>query len=474
LAAASALSDAFSSRALAGERSAAASDRQDGFSAGAVLGGEPNPSDRRAAGRFALANVMPDGAAVPGVPGAGGVAWMARAREAGAGGNRWELRWDAIERVRGSYDWAEVDRVVAANQGAGMPLLAILIGTPIWAGTAAGAPPVGLDAPSIMPDGSLNSANPWGRFVHDLASRYRGRIDAYEIWNEPNRPDFWSGSPAQYYRLLSVATAAIRHADPAAKVVFGGIDGYRDLTFLDGVLEVAMADPAPPGRRGGFDVLGWHVYHRPIDVYVGTWAIRERLRARGLAQPIWITETNVAAWDDRRIRGEGAQPYRWSATGQEQATFVLEAFAYALAADVERVYLYRASDAGEREAWGLLQVDGTPRPVERAFRFATELLGGATRARRLGGEGIERIVVDRPDARVTIAWATGPADAPLVFDALSTAPAVLRDKIGGLGAIAPIDGRIVLSLPGASANQGISANDYLIGGDPYVVVEATR
>lgn len=421
--------------------------------------------------RFGLANVLPDGAAVLGLPRSGQIAWMTRARQAGAGGNRWELRWDRIELAPGQYDWASADAVVAANEAAGMPLLAVLVGTPSWAADAAAAPPPGLDAPPILPDGSVGQTNVWGRFVHALAARYRGRIGAYEIWNEPNRPDFWTGTPEQYYRLLSTAMAAIRHADPSAKVVVGGLDGYRNLAFLDRLLDAATADPAPPGRRGAFDALAWHAYHRPADVYVGTTALRDRLRARGLTQPIWITETNVAAWDDAPVRGADPQPYRWSATSSEQAAFVVEALAYAVAADVERIYLYRASNTGEQEAWGLLEADGTPRTAEAAFRFATAELSGVVRAHRAGGSGVERIELERPGQRITVAWATGPADAPLVVPSATGEPAELHDKVGGTGSVVPVDGQYVLSLPGASANQGAFPGDYFIGGDPYVVVE---
>jgi hypothetical protein len=422
--------------------------------------------------RFGLANVLPDGWGVPGVAGSDRVAWMSLARQAGAGANRWELRWDAIEQSPGQYDWRAVDAVVAANEAAGLPLLAVLIGTPTWAGSAAGAPPRGLAEPPILPDGAVGPNNPWAGFVHAVAARYRGRIAAYEVWNEPNRPDFWSGSPREYYRLLSAAMASIRHADPAATVVFGGLDGYREPSFLEAVLDAAAADDAPPGRPGAFDALAWHAYHRPLDVYVGTRDLRERLRARGLTQPIWVTEANVPAWDDRAVRGELPAPYRWSATAEEQATYVLETFAYALAADVERLFLYRASDAGEGEAWGLRRADGVARPAESAFRFATERLAGALGARRIEEAGVERIVVDRPGERVTVAWATGSTDAPLVFEAVSTGAARLYDKVGGTGAVAPVDGRFVLSLPGASANQGSHPGDYVIGGDPYVIVEA--
>jgi hypothetical protein len=423
--------------------------------------------------RFGLANVLPDGVGVPGQARSATVAWMTRARDAGAGGNRWELRWDRIEPRPGEYDWSEPDRIVAANQAAGLPLLAILIGTPVWAGGGqASAVPGGLDTVPILPDGSVGQANVWGRFVHELAQRYRGRINAYEIWNEPNRPDFWGGTPEQYYRLLSTGMAAIRHADPNARVVLGGLDGYRNLEFLDRLLNAAAADPAPPGRKGGFDVLAWHAYHRPLDVYTGTVALRERLRARGLTQPIWVTESNVAAWDDRPVRGADPQPYRWSARGDEQAAFVLEALAYAVAADVERIYLYRASDTGEAEAWGLLTADGTPRATEAAFRFVTSALAGTVRARRIRGEEIERIEVERPGQRVTLAWATGPRDAALIVPSATGRAATLRDKWGGIGTVEPTDGRYVLSLPGASADQGAFAGDWFIGGDPYVIVES--
>lgn len=431
-------------------------------------GGRPIANDPR----FGLANVLPDGVGVPGEARSSTIAWMTRARDAGAGGNRWELRWDRIEPRPGEYDWGEADRVVAANQAAGLPLLAILIGTPTWAGGgSASAPPVGLDAAPILPDGRLDAANPWGLFVHALAERYRGRVAAYEIWNEPNRPDFWSGTAEQYYRLLATAMAAIRHADPNAKVVLGGLDGYRNLGFLDRLLAAGAADPAPPGRRGAFDVLAWHAYHRPLDVYSGTLALRDRLRARGLSQPIWITETNVAAWDDRPVRGADPRPYRWSARGEEQAAFVVEALAYAVAADVGRIYLYRASDTGEAEAWGLLQADGTPRQSEAAFRFTSAALANATAARRVGGDGVERIEIARPGQRVTVAWATGARDVPLIVRSLTGQPARLLDKVGGVGSVAPIDGQYVLSLPGASADQGAYPGDYFIGGDPYVIVE---
>ena len=171
------------------------------------------------------------------------------------------------------------------------------------------------------------------------------------------------------------------------------------------------------------------------------------------------------------MRGTNSQPYRWSATGDEQAAFVIQAMAYAIASDVERVIFYRASDTGEREAWGLLSANGTPRKVETAFQFASTLLSGSSTATLVREKGADRVVVDQPGRRVTIAWAIGPVDVVVSIPAINGQGADIRDKVGGIGQLIAVEGVYAILLPAASANQGTSAADFLIGGEPVVIVE---
>ena len=174
----------------------------------------------------------------------------ARAADAGARWNRWAMYWDQIERSSGAYDWTAVDQAVDADQEHGFKTDAILLGTPLFYSSslsaqageatprvedksaalavmrgqpirrAAGAPiapPRGLYAP-VFADGSddpapgkaINGANVWARFVATAVARYRGRVDAWEVWNEPDFSQFWSGSVADYARLLKVAWLAAR------------------------------------------------------------------------------------------------------------------------------------------------------------------------------------------------------------------------------------------------------------------------
>ena len=48
-----------------------------------------------------------------------------------------------------------------------------------------------------------------------VATRYKGKVSAYEVWNEPNGKVFWDPEPdaAQYTELLKAAYPAIKAAE---------------------------------------------------------------------------------------------------------------------------------------------------------------------------------------------------------------------------------------------------------------------
>ena len=49
--------------------------------------------------------------------------------------------------------------------------------------------------------------------------RYRGRVHAYEIWNEPNHPDFFSGRPETMLELARQAYQILKQVDGSVIVV---------------------------------------------------------------------------------------------------------------------------------------------------------------------------------------------------------------------------------------------------------------
>ena len=97
-----------------------------------------------------------------------------------------------------------------------------------------------------------------------MASRYKGRIQAYQIWNEPNLAREWGEKrpdPAGYARMLKMAYSAIKGIDPNALVITAGMaptgtdtnEAMPDTKFYD-----LMYQAMKGNSDGYFDMLGVH------------------------------------------------------------------------------------------------------------------------------------------------------------------------------------------------------------------------
>jgi len=99
-------------------------------------------------------------------------------------------RWADLEPRRGEFDWSILDRLVAGAGRAGLPALLTFGGTPEWA-SPDGALSVYDDGSRASPPDDLAD---WDRFVDAVVRRYRGRIEAYELWVLANDRRLYSGS----------------------------------------------------------------------------------------------------------------------------------------------------------------------------------------------------------------------------------------------------------------------------------------
>ena len=166
--------------------------------------------------------------------------------DAGFGWAKQDFAWRDIEGVgKAIFDWSHTDLIVKFTEDAGLDLLVRLDRPPAWTGAQGDGPP-------------LNLAD-FGDFVYEVASRYRGRIRAYQIWNEPNLAREWGGktpSPEGYVALLRVAYQRIKSADPNAIVISAGLsptgsqppEAIPDNVYLKQMYQA--------GASNYFDVLG--------------------------------------------------------------------------------------------------------------------------------------------------------------------------------------------------------------------------
>ncbi|BBX85271.1 cellulase family glycosylhydrolase [Mycolicibacterium aubagnense] len=206
------------------------------------------------------------------------------------------IPWAGVEPSQGNFDWGQVDTVVGAANAHRMSVVGALVATPAWA-VAPGAQPI---------SGPPASAEAYGDFAGAVASHFRGRVDAYEIWNEPNAVMSWTSGPQGpqpdvYAGLLKASYPKIKAADRGA-VVIGGVVGAVVSFFaltMDPVTFVQKMYAA--GAAGSFDALSFHPYHYNLKFSAGagvpnsplsqTDGIHQAMAANGDGgKKIWATE----------------------------------------------------------------------------------------------------------------------------------------------------------------------------------------
>ncbi len=164
--------------------------------------------------------------------------------------------WQDMETARGEWIFVNADRIVDEVEQRGMYLVVRLSDVPDWAHPQALA---ATDEPFI--DAPPDDLSDWGNFCSTIATRYRGRIAAYQIWNEPNLTREWGNQPpnaAEYVELLRVCSEAIRAADPDAILISAGLSPtgrHDDVAHRDDMYLQAMYNA---GFQQYIDVVGIH------------------------------------------------------------------------------------------------------------------------------------------------------------------------------------------------------------------------
>ncbi|GIH96072.1 carbohydrate binding domain-containing protein [Planobispora siamensis] len=189
------------------------------------------------------------------------------------------VRWRDLEPRRGKWDFKMMDYFVKSATDNRVSVLYTLGMPPSWAASNQKEGAYGPGS-AAMPE----KIDDWRRYVRTVAERYRGRIQMYEMWNEPDYAKFWNGTPAQLAELTRVAAEEIGRADPAAKIVSPGIT-TNGLNWLDQYLAA--------GAGEHLDVVGSHIYFglRPESVLSRVRNVRGVMKAHGLDKlPLRVTE----------------------------------------------------------------------------------------------------------------------------------------------------------------------------------------
>ena len=287
------------------------------------------------------------------------------------------VNWATVEPEPGQYRWVDPDNVLEAAQGAEAKVLLRIHGTPDWA----------RPAETVLSHPPTDPAD-FDHFLRAIATRYRGRVAAYEIWNEPNLNYEWGyrrPDPAEYTALLQTAYRAIKAVDPAALVISGGLaptgegnppEALGELAFLEGMYQA--------GAKGYFDALGSHPYsygRSPDFDSTNEITFPRLVRQRELMlayedddTPIWITEMGwvlATHWDLGEFHSQGVDQLTQAADLRGAYEKIETDWPWVDAAFLFNLDFSTAPwyPAAEQMRWyAILNPDRTPRPAYTALR----------------------------------------------------------------------------------------------------------
>jgi hypothetical protein len=217
------------------------------------------------------------------------------ARRAGVKYLRCAFSWNGIERKPGEYSWTFWDKLVSVAAQSDVELIPYVAYTPRWAAREAHdfwkQPP---HDPELYAD-----------FMYRIAARYRARIHSWELWNEPDNKDYWTGTAGEYANLVARAAMRVREAGAAAVLVLGGMaNGPSEF------LHRLMTDYS---IHRYVDVIALHAYpeswgNERAEIPFQKWipAVRQMIAQDHSGADLWINEMGYA---DYRFSARKASLY---------------------------------------------------------------------------------------------------------------------------------------------------------------------
>lgn len=319
------------------------------------------------------------------------------------------VTWARLQPARGEWDFSKLDHHVERAGRAGIDVLMPLGMTPQWAS----ARPDEWSAYGPGQAAEPASLDDWRRYVSTVASRYKGRIQTYELWNEVTEKMFWSGTPERMVELACAAKEVLSAIDPSIRLVAPsgtGID--RRLGWIRTFLDA--------GGARCVDVLSYHLYlgpNPPEHMVRDLLKLRADLKAAGYDKlPLWNTESGYwfTSTVDRTAQKWSADERRYAIDDATAAAFMPRMMLLERALGFERHYWY----AWDNDKMGLIDTQTrSKKPIADVYeRLATLLLRSSLDACTREGDRFWRCDLTMADGRPAVAvWVGGAAGASMAF-----------------------------------------------------------
>ena len=314
--------------------------------------------------------------------------------EFGAVWIRTTAHWDGIERQEGVWNFERLDAYVDKAKAAGKKIILILA----------------FDNPWLYSDNrehrdlTEREIPYFCNYVEQMVTRYRGRVDAFEIWNEPNWL-FWKGSNRHFYALSTAAAKRAKEADPDA-VILAGSTFRVHRRFMRGMFKA--------GAFENTDGISVHPYASDaLNTIKQIDKLRKIMGEFNYDRPIWVTEVGYAT----------GGIYFSSNKLARYPEYIVKTLSGLAARGVRNAVWYELMDEynlGETpnrwnpsQFFGLIYPDKTLKPGAKAFMLTAGYLAGAEYRPELPlREGVDKKItslffVRQDGTNVLLLWKNG-------------------------------------------------------------------
>jgi len=200
-------------------------------------------------------------------------------QEAGIGWVRMDFLWEDIEPKEGEFDFTSYDAIVDILEKYNIKILGILNYCATWASPD--------NKWNVLPRDKDNRL--FLNYAGKVIERYKGRVQYWEVWNEPDSPTYWAAQDGlkTYCKLLKDVYLAAKEIDPDCKILNGGLSVISSVDKLY-------------ANGGGeyFDIMNIHIFENPVVNKMAAKAItaHTKLAYKVMSRngdkdkKIWVTE----------------------------------------------------------------------------------------------------------------------------------------------------------------------------------------
>ena len=256
---------------------------------------------------------------------------------------------------------------------------------------------------------SVPRPEPWEAYILHAAQQIRGRVPAFEVWNEWNFDMFWRSVPDtpeqrldDYAALLKRSYAILKQAAPELRVTTGSM-----VTTRDSDSQAQLRGLLARGCARSFDIVNVHYYRGAGGPEGRTWQPAEQgsldqfldgftniLASAHLSTPLWMTEMGWSSTDPG-----------WGYVSEfEQACCLVRSHVLCFSRGVEVVLWFKLDE----EPFGIMAAQAGSKPAVAAYAQLVRALQGRSFARPLATDTARAYGFTGGNGALVIAWASRP------------------------------------------------------------------